>query len=298
MVMKRGLGDYIFDSLNYILMFLFSLTCLYPVLYVIFASFSEPSQIVRSTGVLLRPLGFTLAGYNVVLNNPNIQSGYLNTIIYASVGTTVNMLMTVFGAYVLSRRYLYLRKIIMVFIIITMYFGGGLIPNFLLVRALGLINTRAALILPQAIGTWNMIVMRTAFRSIPASLEESARIDGANDFTILFRIIIPVVPATMAVITLFYVVGHWNSWLPAVIYLRSRSLFPLQLILREILIAHGAGGNLAAEAVEAGSERVMPLIEEIVKYCTIVIATIPILCIYPFCQRFFIKGVMLGSLKE
>jgi putative aldouronate transport system permease protein len=180
-------------------------------------------------------------------------------------------------------------------IVFTMYFGGGLIPNYMLVRALGLYNTRWALIIPGAIGTWNLVVMKTAFSAIPDSLEESARIDGANDFVILFRIILPVVKATIAVMMLFYAVGHWNAWFGAMIYLRNRSLYPLQLFLREILIYSSSGGNTAAEA---SYDDTRAFIELLIKYCTIVVSTVPILFIYPFAQKYFVKGAMLGSLKE
>ncbi|MCL2832175.1 MAG: carbohydrate ABC transporter permease [Treponema sp.] len=295
MVTKRNIGDYIFDSANYIFMVLFAVVCVYPLLYVVFASFSEPQQLTKFTGILLKPLGFTLAGYRVVLKNPNIFTGYMNTLFYVLVGTALSMLLTMLGAYTLSRKNLYIKKFFMIMIIITMYFGGGLIPSLLLVRAIGIYDTRLALILPEAITTWNMIVMRTAFNSVPPSLEESAKIDGANDFVILFKVILPVIKATTAVIALFYVVENWNSWLPAIIYIRSRSLLPLQVILREILLANSSSGNVMADA---SAEGIVPLIEIIVKYCTIIVATIPILCAYPFCQKFFIRGVMLGSLKE
>ena len=296
MVTKRGWGDYLFDTINYAFMLIFGFLCLYPMLYVLFASFSEPAQIARHFGPLSRPLGFTTAGYKVVLANPNILTGYANTILYVLAGTTINLLMTTLGAYVLSRKHFYLKRFFMVMIIITMYFSGGLIPSLLLVRSIGLYDTRWALLLPEAIATWNMIVMRTAFASVPDSLEESAKIDGANDFRIMCQIILPLVKPTIAVMVLFYAVGHWNSWMSALIYLQNRSLWPLQIILREILIANSTGGNIMADA--GGSEGIIPLIELIVRYCTIIVATVPILCIYPFCQKYFISGVMLGSLKE
>ena len=173
----------------------------------------------------------------MVLENPNIASGYFNTIIYVVVGTGLSLLLTAFGAYALSRKDLLWKKQIMVLITFTMFFSGGLIPFYLVVMQLKLINTRWAVILPSLISVWNLIVMRTSFQSIPESLIESAKIDGANDFTVLFRIVIPVSGATMAVMTLFYAVGQWNSWFNAMIFLRDRDLFPLQLILREILIS-------------------------------------------------------------
>jgi putative aldouronate transport system permease protein len=295
MITKKTLGEKVFDTINYSLLFVFGLICVYPMLYVIFASFSDPILLMNHDGGLIKPLGFSLEGYKVVFNNPNIISGYGNTIFYVVVGTTVNLFLTSMGAYVLSRKNLLWKKPLMLMIVFTMYFGGGLIPNYMLVRALGLYNTRWALIIPGAIGTWNLVVMKTAFSAIPDSLEESARIDGANDFVILFRIILPVVKATIAVMMLFYAVGHWNAWFGAMIYLRNRSLYPLQLFLREILIYSSSGGNTAAEA---SYDDTRAFIELLIKYCTIVVSTVPILFIYPFAQKYFVKGAMLGSLKE
>ncbi|MCL2833138.1 MAG: carbohydrate ABC transporter permease, partial [Treponema sp.] len=175
---------------------------------------------------------------------------------------------------------------------------GGLIPNFLLVRALGMNNTRWAILIPGAIATWNMIIMKTAFQQIPSSLEESAKIDGANDFIVLFRIVLPVAKATLAVMVLFYAVGRWNSWFDAMIYLRKRELWPLQLLLREILITQSTGGGNTVDASMSIDEGGVHFLDELIKYCTIVIATVPILFAYPFAQRYFMKGVMMGSLKE
>ncbi|MCS7462829.1 carbohydrate ABC transporter permease [Paenibacillus doosanensis] len=295
MIFKKTIGETIFDSFNHILLVLFGLVSLYPLLYVLFASFSEPAELAKHTGILLKPLGFSVVGYEIVFNNPNIIIGYMNTIIYVVVGTCLNVLLTAIGAYVLSRKNLMLKKPMMIMIVFTMYFGGGLIPHFLLVKNLGMYDSRLALIIPGIIATWNLIVMRTAFNAIPDSLEESAKIDGANDFVILFRIILPVTKATLAVMVLFYAVGHWNSWFNAMIYLRDRGLFPLQLLLREILIANSAGGNLLEGASVSDDDQA--LVYLVIKYCTIIVATVPILFIYPFCQKYFMKGVMLGSLK-
>jgi putative aldouronate transport system permease protein len=264
-------------------------------LHVLFASFSSPNEFAQHSGLLYKPQGFSLVGYDIVFHNPNILIGYGNTLFYVIVGTFFNVLLTAIGAYVLSRRNLMLKKPLMIMVVITMYFSGGLIPSFLLVKNLGMYDTRFALIVPGLIATWNMIVMKTAFSAVPESLEESAKMDGANDFTILFRIIIPVTKATLAVIVLFYAVAHWNSWFSAMVYLRDRGLYPLQLLLREILIANSAGGNLIDEVAVSEDDRA--LVYVIIKYCTIIVATVPILFIYPFCQKYFMKGVMLGSIK-
>jgi putative aldouronate transport system permease protein len=215
----------------------------------------------------------------------------MNTIFYVAAGTLVNMFLSCLGAYALSRQGYMFKRVITMAIVFTMYFGGGLIPNFLLVRAIGIYNTRWALILPGAIATWNLIVMKTSFQHIPVSLEESARIDGANDFVILFKIFIPVAKATLAVMTLFYAVGHWNAWFNAMIYLQDRGKYPLSLFLREILIASSTAGNVNPDAE-------VFFLEEVIKYATIIISTVPILAAYPFAQRYFMAGIMLGSLKE
>ena len=291
MIESKSMGDKIFSSIVYSVMGLFSLLCLYPMLHVLFASFSDPMKLMLHKGVLFHPLGFSLEGYKVVFQNPSVPVSYLNTIFYVTLGTAINMIFTTFGAYALSRKGYMFKKTITFLIVFTMYFSGGLIPNFLLVKQLDLYNTVWALVLPGAISTWNLIVMKTSFQAIPASLEESARIDGANDFVILWKIFLPVAKATLAVMILFYAVGHWNSWFNAMVYLRDRGKYPLQLIMREILISNSSSGNTMQDSDTL-------FLEEIIKYATIVIATVPILFIYPFAQKYFMTGVMMGSLKE
>lgn len=295
MVGKRTIGEKIFDSMNVIFMIFMMIICAYPMLYVLFASISDPSALSQHQGILYRPLGFTLKGYKLVLDNPNITMGYVNTIFYVVVGTAVNLLVTSIGAYVLSRKNLFWGSLIMFMITFTMFFGGGLIPYYLTIQKLGLLNKRLALIIPGAISTWNLIVMRTSFMSIPDSLEESARIDGANDFTILFRIILPLSKATLAVMALFYAVGHWNGWFNAMIFLRDRKLFPLQLFLREILISNDT--NTMQRITDMSQLGEQDLYKSLVQYCTVIVATVPILFIYPFLQKYFVKGVMIGSIK-
>ncbi|WP_284240944.1 carbohydrate ABC transporter permease [Paenibacillus glycanilyticus] len=266
---------------------------LYPFLYVLFASFSNPADLIQHRGLLLAPTGFSLESYKLVFENPMISIGYFNTLIYVVGGTALNLAMTSFAAYALSRRGVKLIGPVMFGIVFTMFFSGGLIPTYLNMKNLGLLDNRWAMILPSAISTWNLLVMRTSFASIPMALEESARIDGANDFKILFRIFIPVSLPIMAVMTLFYGVGHWNSYMDALIYLRTRDLYPLQLVLQEILITNSTDSMMSSVAdVDKG------LITETIKYATIIVATVPILLLYPFLQRYFVKGVMLGSIKE
>jgi len=241
------------------------------------------------SGVLLKPVGFSLAAYKKVFENSSIWRGYANTIYYVVVGTALNIAMTVLGAYFLSRKNIPGKKIIMILITFTMYFSGGMIPAFLNIQSLGLYNTRMALIIPSAINTFNLIVMRTAMMSVDDSMEESARLDGANHITILVRIMLPLTKATVAVLVLYYGVYHWNSWFPAMIYLEDKSKEPLQLVLRQILIVNDMSEMNIGEDQE--------LISETIKHATILVSTVPILCLYPFLQKYFTKGMMIGALK-
>lgn len=292
MSIKRTVGERIFDIVNVTFMMILIIVTLYPFIHVAFASVSLPSRLMSHRGPLLKPLGITLDAYKMVFKDPMILIGYKNTLFYVVVGTTLNILMTCLGAYVLSRKGLYLQRVLMVLIVFTMYFGGGLIPFYLIVKGLGLTNTRWALIIPTAVSTWNLIIMRTAFMGIPDSIEESAKIDGAQDFTILFRIIMPLSIPTIAVMILFYGVGHWNAWFNAMVFLRKRELYPLQLRLREILIMNDTSDMLIGVA-DIDEEPV----GETVKYATIMVSTLPILFIYPSLQKYFVDGIMIGALK-
>lgn len=292
MAIRKTMGDKIFDGFNIIILSVLMLSTLYPLLYVAFASLSEPSELVKNNGFILSPQGFSLDAYKAVLKNRMILSGYTNTIFYVLVGTTYNILMTSMGAYILSRKKFFLKKYIMIMVVITMFFGGGLIPNYLLIDSLGLMGSRWALIIPGAISTWNLIVMRTSFMGIPESLEESAWIDGANDIIILFRIVLPLSLPVIAVMILYYGVGHWNAWFNAMIYLRKRELYPLQLVLREIIVQNSTDSMMQG-MMDINKEA----ISETIKYSTIMVATLPILASYPFLQKYFVKGVMIGALK-
>lgn len=289
--MKKSMGDRIFIVIVYVLMGILALICLYPMWHVVMASFSDPIKLMGHSGVILKPLGHSLEGYKVVLQNPNIPVSYRNTIFYVLAGTAINMVMTTLGAYALSRKGYMFKRTLTLLIVFTMYFNAGLVPNFLLVKGLGMYDSVWALLLPGAISTWNMIVMKTSFQSVPVSLEESARLDGANDFIILGKIFLPLSKATVAVMILFYAVAHWSSWFNAMIYLNDRSKYPLQLIMREILISNSTSGNMMADTDAM-------FLQEVVKYATIVVSTVPILFIYPFAQKYFMAGVMMGSVKE
>jgi putative aldouronate transport system permease protein len=290
---EDSMSEKAFNVFNIVFMLGMVVVTLYPMLYVLFASLSLPGDFIAHSGLLLQPLGITLSSYKAVFDNPNIISGYVNTIIIVVFGVALNILLTAIGAYFLSRKNVMWRDPVMFLIIFTMFFGGGLIPFFFTVKWLHIDNTLLALILPSAISTFNLIIMRTAFAAIPDSIEESARMDGAGHFTILFRIIIPLAMPTIAVMILYYGVHHWNSWFHAMIFLQKRELFPLQLILREILIQNDT--SLMVSNVNTGDEF---MIAETVKYAVIVVATVPILLLYPFLQRYFVKGIMIGSLKE
>jgi putative aldouronate transport system permease protein len=292
MVIKRTIGDYVFDTANYAILLLLSLVTLYPFLYVLFASLSDGTLITQHSGVLLWPLKATLVAYESVLANPLISSGYRNTIFIVVVGTVANVFCTSLAAYVISRKDFYWRKMLTGFILFTMFFGGGLIPSYLLIRNLGMMGSLSALIVPGLIGTYNMIIMRTAFQELPEDLIESSRLDGANEVLILFRIVLPLCMPTIAVMLLRFGVGHWNAWFGAMIYVGSeRGLWPLQLVLRNILIENDQRDMMTGVLEDRAQ------LAATIKYATIIVATIPILLIYPFLQRYFTKGVMIGSLK-
>jgi putative aldouronate transport system permease protein len=294
MKIKRSPGDILFDIVNYIFLTVLALSCLYPILHVLFASFSDAGRLVQHRGPLFAPLGFSIEGYLIVFQNPNIIQGYLNTIFYVAVGTLLNVFLTSMGGFVLSRRNFLWRREVMLFFTFTMFFSGGIIPAYLNIRNIGLFNSRWAVILPVAVSTYNLIIMRTAMSAVPPSLEESAMLDGASEFRVYWNIMLPLTTATLAVITLMYAVSHWNAWFNASIYLRERSKYPLQIVLREILLFNDNRDSATA----ASNADDTFLARELVKYCTIIVATVPVLCLYPFIQKYFVKGVMVGSVKE
>ncbi|MFD0676424.1 MULTISPECIES: carbohydrate ABC transporter permease [unclassified Paenibacillus] len=292
MTRDQSVSSKSFDIFLYLILTVLVVITLYPLLYVAFASISDANQLISHKGLLYRPLGFSIEAYKSVFKNPGILTGYRNTLFIVVVGVTLNLFMTALGAYVLSRKNVMWNKVFIFVIVLTMFFNGGLIPMYLVVKGVGLIDSLWAPIIPFAISTFNLIIMRTAFMSVPDSLEESAKIDGANHFTILFRIILPLSMPVIAVMILYYAVDKWNGWFYSSIFIKDRELFPLQLILREILIANQtdsmAAGASAGDQFQLG---------ETIKYATIMVATIPILCVYPFVQKYFVKGVMVGALK-
>ena len=288
--MKQKTG--VFDVINVILLLAASIICLYPMLYILFASFSDPAELIKYNGILVKPLGFSLAGYKEVVNNKEVFTGLMNTLFYVTVGTTLSVLVTSMLAYPLSRPSFKHRRQLQLFIILTMFVSGGMIPLYLVVKGLGLLNTRWAIILPSLVSAYNLTVMRSSLEQLPISLEESAKLDGANDFVILFRIILPLSKAIVAVMVLFYGVAQWNMWFNASIYLKDRSLYPLQLFLREILINTGADNMVMDTSTGAKAS-----LQQVIKYALIVVSTVPILVVYPFLQKYFVKGVLLGAVK-
>lgn len=284
-MIKRTRGEKVFSIFNTFILTLLSVCTLYPIYHVLMASFSSSSGLMSHSGLLLKPAGVSLAAYSTIMNNRNIWIGYGNTIFIVVVGTGLSLLVSSMAAYPLSRQCFKARNFFMMAITFTMIFSGGLIPLFLVVKNVGLYDSIWSLIFPVLINTSNLIIIRTAFAQTPISLEESAKIDGANDIIIYFRIVLPLAKATMAVMCLYYGVAYWNSWFTASIYLRTRDLFPLQLILREILIAND---NSTSDS---------ELMSESIKYAAIIVSTLPILCVYPFLQKYFVKGVMIGAVK-
>lgn len=291
---KVGWGEKIFDIFNIIFMIAMSFVMFYPLWHVFCASISNARGLSSHIGILLWPEGFSTSAYKLMMKNPMILKGYINTLYILFFGLIVNMVMTSLAAYVLSRKNLMLNKPITILVIFTMYFSGGLIPTYLNVIDLGLENSLWAVILPGAINTYNMIVLRTGFASVPVELEEAAKIDGASNLRILWQIILPLSKATFAVICLYYAVAHWNSWFNAMLYLTDREKFPLQLILREILVSNNTSSMISEMSVGDGDSS---FVSETVKYAVTMVSVIPIICVYPFIQKYFAKGVMVGAVK-
>lgn len=287
---KMTSGEKTFQVFNTLFMMLVIFITLYPLWYVLVASFSDNTEVIKAGGVLFWFKGFNVAAYKQVLKFKSVWTGYKNTLFVVGVGTTLSIILTAVGGYFLSRKNVLLQKYIAVLIVVTMYFSGGMIPRYLTVKGLGLYNSIFALILPVAINTYNLIIMKAAFSALPESLEEAAKVDGARHFTILFKIMFPLCMPTIAVLILYYAVGNWNAWFDSMIFLKDRIKFPLQLVLREIVLNNNVQDNMS-EAMDRKQ------IGETIQYAVIVVATMPILCIYPFLQKYFEKGVMIGAVK-
>ncbi|GIP35001.1 carbohydrate ABC transporter permease [Paenibacillus sp. J2TS4] len=292
---KEAWGDRVFGAVNAIMLTLILIIVLYPLLFVAVASISDPAAVLNGK-VWLWPQGLTFTGYTKVFGNKDIVQGYGNTILYTILGTAINVGMTVLAAYPLSRRDLYGRNGVMALLVFTMFFSGGMIPTYLLVKNLGMINTIWAMVIPNAVSVWNVIIMRTFFQqSLPHEIQEAAQIDGCSNIKILFKIVLPLSTPILAVMVLFYAVGHWNAFFNALIYLTERDKFPLQIILREILIQGQNAQMMDTGAQEGLAKKLMEA--ESIKYAVVIVANLPVLLLYPFLQRYFVKGIFIGSLK-
>lgn len=291
----QPLADRVFDAFNIILMLILLVVFVWPLLFVLSASFSDPSAVWtgKMWGI---PVGFNLDCYREILFYEDIWTGYANTIFYTVLGTSINLVMTVCAAYPLSRKDFLPRNFLMVMFMITMYFGGGLIPTYLVVQNLGMINTFWAMVIPNAVSVFNIIITRTFFQTnIPESLREAAELDGANTAQFLIRIVLPLSTPILAVMALYYGVGHWNSYFNALIYLNDVDKFPLQMFLRDILIQNQVDLNMVG--LDPSQAEAKQQLAQTIKYGVIVVASVPVLCFYPFVQKYFVKGVMIGAVK-
>lgn len=288
--MKITKGRLVFNVLNAFIMLFVCVVTLYPFLFIAAASLSEPLFIAQGKiGVI--PLGFTTQSYKMVFEYPMIWRAYFNTIYYTVLGTTINIILTIFAAYPLSRKSFIGRKFFNMLIFFPIIFNVGMIPSFLVVNSLGMRDTVWAIVIPGAVSGFNTIIMRTFFEGIPSALEESAKIDGATHMQILFRIILPLSLPSIATIGLFYAVGHWNSFFSAMLYLRDQEKQPIQIILRNIVVMNQT--DTVMQSVNDDRAQV----GESIKYATIMVATLPILLVYPFIQKYFVHGILIGSVK-
>ena len=288
---KINMESLVLDTIIYIILIAFTLICLYPVWYVIVASFSNSTDLMMNPGFLLWPKQFVIGAYKMVFENPRLMTGFINSVKYLVIRLPINIVLTLLCGYFMACTGMRLKKPITGLIMFTMFFGGGMIPAYINIRDLGMFDTIWALILPGSFSVYNAIICKTAIEGIPESLAESAYIDGANDIQVLWKIITPLIKPTLAVLLLYYGVGFWNSWFNASIYIRDNTLLPVQNIIRQILIQNKplSGSSSNVDDYNAYAETI--------QYAAIVISTFPIMCIYPFLQKHFTKGVMIGAVK-
>lgn len=295
---KETTKDRLFKFFVYCFLTFALLIVLYPLIYIVSASVSDPTY-VNSGKMWLLPKGFTLDGYKLIFEDNSIWRGYLNTIFYTVLGTSINLAITIPAAYALARRDFVGRNLIMGIFVLTMFFSGGLIPTYLVVKSLGIIDTIWAMVLPNAAAIWNIIVARVFFQvTIPQDLEDAATIDGATNFKMFYKVVLPLSAPIIAVMALFYGVGHWNGYFNALIYLSDRKLYPLQLVLREILVLQSmdpTNAGISQSMAEAMHSKAK--LAAVIKYGVMIVSSLPVIMIYPLLQRHFVKGVMIGSLK-
>ena len=289
MKIKKTWEDIIMDTVIGVSLIIFALACLYPIWFVLMASFSDSTSVVMSRGLLLWPKNFSVKAYQLVFQNKLFSTGFLNSIKLLAMSLPINLTLTVMCGYFLACNGMMFKKPIAYMIMFTMYFSGGMIPQYLNVKELGLYNTHWAIVLTGALSVYNCFICRTAIQSIPDGLRESAYLDGANDLQILFKVIIPLIKPTLAVLAMYYGVGTWNGWFKASIYLKENAMVPIQNVLRSVLIMGQDAGVEGAYVNEYA---------ETIKYAAIVVSTVPVLCVYPFLQKYFTKGVLVGAVKE
>ena len=292
MFKRMSLIDKVYVIMAYLLVLFIVIITAYPIIYIVSASISNQDAVVRGE-IWLLPKGINFGAYKIVTDTAEIWRSYANTIWYVVVGTIFSLFMTTITAYPLSRKKFAGRNLVMLLIAFTMFFSGGLIPSYLLVKSLNLINHRLALIIPGALSAWNIILMRTFFQSLPEEMFEAAHIDGCSEIKTLSRIVLPLSKPIIAVMVLFFAVGQWNSFFGALIYLNDTKLYPLQMVLRKILIQYDSTAMLKS----GGDIDKLRQVGECIRYATIVVATLPILCVYPFLQKYFVQGVMIGAIK-
>ena len=298
-LVKDTRADKIFLVFVYFFLAIALLIVLYPLIYIVSASISNP-HLVNSGEMWLLPKGVTFEGYRTLLGNSSIWRGYLNTIYYTVLGTSINLLVTLPCAYALSRDDFYGRRAFTNFMLVTMFLSGGLIPSYLLIRSLGMLNTVLALVIPGAVSVYNVVVTRTFFQTtIPREMEEAAIVDGCSDFRLFMQIVLPLSTPIIAVMALFYGVGHWNSFFSALIYLSDKSMYPLQMILREILILQDMSSNTVSNVTSEMASMLYSKqqLAEVIKYGVMIVSSLPVIIVYPFLQKYFVKGMMVGSIK-
>ena len=298
-LVKDTRADKIFLVFVYFFLAIALLIVLYPLIYIVSASISNP-HLVNSGEMWLLPKGVTFEGYRTLLGNSSIWRGYLNTIYYTVLGTSINLLVTLPCAYALSRDDFYGRRAFTNFMLVTMFLSGGLITSYLLIRSLGMLNTVWALVIPGAVSVYNVVVTRTFFQTtIPREMEEAAIVDGCSDFRLFMQIVLPLSTPIIAVMALFYGVGHWNSFFSALIYLSDKSMYPLQMILREILILQDMSSNTVSNVTSEMASMLYSKqqLAEVIKYGVMIVSSLPVIIVYPFLQKYFVKGMMVGSIK-
>jgi ABC-type glycerol-3-phosphate transport system permease component len=294
----RSRSDVIFDTVNLILVCLVIVACAYPLYYTVIASFSDPNAVITGQ-VFLWPVKLTMDSYRSVFHYSSVWIGYRNTLFYTVAGTAYNLFLLLPAAYGLSRRSLKGGRLLMFYFVFTMYFSGGTVPFYLQIRSMGLVDNPLVLIIPGAFSVYNMIITRTNFSAFPETLREAAKIDGAGEFRIFVQIVLPLSGAIVSVMALYHAVGHWNSYFNALLFLNDSNKFPLQLVMRQVLLMNQSiGADVNGMSVEEMADLLRrQRLAETMKYSLIIIANLPILVAYPFVQKYFVRGVMIGSLK-